>query len=94
MGYIFEWDGKKAESNARKHGVGVRRRINSVRRSARAPHAGPGSLPQWGAVCRARDVQSAEAPGGGLYWTPTVHPPDLGEACNSGRAETLWRRRL
>jgi len=21
MGYIFEWDGKKAESNARKHGV-------------------------------------------------------------------------
>ena len=21
MGYIFEWDGKKAESNARKHGL-------------------------------------------------------------------------
>jgi len=23
MGYIFEWDGKKAESNARKHGVAL-----------------------------------------------------------------------
>ena len=86
MGYVFEWDPKKAKSNVQKHGVTFDEASTAFGDPLALLMPDPDhSL----AVSCARDVQSAQAAGRGVCRAATAHPPDFGEVRDVRREETL-----
>jgi uncharacterized DUF497 family protein len=85
VGYIFEWDPKKAECNARKHRLAFD--------EASTVFGDPLALlmpdPDHSIGEKRYIVQSTKAPGGDLCRAATLDPTDLGEAGHPRGAEAL-----
>ena len=76
LGYIFEWDGKKAESNVRKHGVTFDEACTAFQDSLALLMPDPDHS-VGGALYCIRDVESAKASGCQLCGTVASHPLEL-----------------
>lgn len=84
MGYLFEWDTRKAASNARKHGVTFDEACTVF-----GDPLAPGSFRRRATIPASRDVESSSAAGGGSCGATATNALDLGAAGNSEGAAHL-----